>query len=562
MKLPKSNIGSFAMELKDYCLYSQTERMDAYRQYLSYYNNGSGKNTASIYNRCFVHIDRLSSYLFSPGSINFSMDFDDSAISDYMEMGVTSARVLSHEFAASNSDMVFSSGVDKALIKGSTFFKANWGNSGLEGTIVQPEMLGVYREDINGLERQEAFVHCMYLTMGQFTRLVKNHPKEQELIAKAKVMLERRKNDEEDNTIASIINIGGVNPISYVGSPQMQNRGSSNWLGASGSPIISPQVAVELIPLYELWVQDDEKQDWTTIQFVDEDIVIEGDLRHRNLCGVAGEIPFTQICPNYTQGYFWGRSELEQLTKLQNLISKRIDDIDKIFRLRANPPRAIIGSSGLSQEQKTAMQLPGGMFTDSAPNVKIENLAPDLPPEAFEQLNQVIQYFDDVAGFKPIIGGEGAMGVRSGTHAETLVRTASPRMRDKALLIERQCSSVGHYCFKLMQNKDAQVYKTPSKKEFLLSQIPDDFTIQVDSHSTSPAFSNDAIDKATLLLNAGAISKEDFIRIIHPPFEDMLAEKARQSDESSAKLQEQILDIVKQDPANNSTLLSKMLGRK
>jgi hypothetical protein len=559
MKIPKSKIGSFASELKDYCLYSQDDRMDSYRQYLSYYNTGSGRGAMSIYNRCFVHIDRLSSYLFSPGAINFAMDFDDSTVSDYMEMGVTASRVLSHEFGASNSDMVFSSGVDKALIKGSTFFKSNWGSAGLEATIVQPEMMGVYREDINGLERQEAFVHCMYLTRGQFKRLVSGNPRKAELIAKAEAMLERRKNDEEDATIASIINIGGINPISYTGAPQMQNRGSSNWLGGSGVPIISPQVAVELIPLYELWVQDDDRQDWTTIQFVDEDIVIEGELRHRNLCGVRDEIPFTQICPNYTQGYFWGRSELEQLTKLQNLISKRIDDIDRIFRLRANPPRAIIGSSGLSQEQKTAMGLPGGLFTDAAPNIKIENLAPELPPEAFEQLNQVIQYFDDVAGFKPIMGGEGEPGVRAGTHAETLVRTASPRMRDKAIMIERQCSAAGHYCFKLMQNKDAQVYKTPSKKEFLLSQIPDDFTIQVDSHSTSPAFSNDAIEKATLLLNAGAISNEDFIRIIHPPFEDMLAEKARKADESSAEFKQQILNIVKQDPANNSTLLSKMI---
>ena len=79
-------------------------------------------------------------------------------------------------------------------------------------------------------------------------------------------------------------------------------------------PMLAPEVAKQLVRIDELWVLDDERQDWTTIRVAENDIVIEGRYKHRNLLSdgdnpfLKGEQPFRKICPNESDGYFWGQS--------------------------------------------------------------------------------------------------------------------------------------------------------------------------------------------------------------------------------------------------------------
>jgi hypothetical protein len=95
--------------------------------------------------------------------------------------------------------------------------------------------------------------------------------------------------------------------------------------------------------------------------------------------------------------------------------------------------------------------------------------------------------------------GQGDAGVRAGVQLNSLIKTASPTQRDRALLVERQLADAADLSFRVQRAKDAKFYwtdgssaQTAEDSKFLLSQIPDDFRVTVDSHSSSPIFSDEA----------------------------------------------------------------------
>lgn len=107
----------------------------------------------------------------------------------------------------------------------------------------------------------------------------------------------------------------------------------------------------------------------------------------------------------------------------------------------------------------------------------------------------------------------------------------------------------------MIQAKDAEVMQEfvgPGKKiEFLLSQLPDDMKVVVDSHSSSPVYSEDNMKLAFGLAKAGAIDGADLIMLTHPQHEDILIQRAKAREAAQAQL-------LKEHPE----LLAKGKGRK
>jgi hypothetical protein len=159
------------------------------------------------------------------------------------------------------------------------------------------------------------------------------------------------------------------------------------------------------------------------------------------------------------------------------------------------------------------------------------------PPEGYlDELEFIFKLFDEASGFSPIMSGQGESGVRAGVHAQTLVRTSSPNLIDQAARIERQLADTGYLALRVMQAMDALIYTTAdSKIEFLLSQLPENFQVQVDSHSASPAFAEDNRQVAIALARAGAIDAEDLIHMLHPPGAELLLARLRQRQKAQAK---------------------------
>src|SRR5205823_1761684 len=93
-------------------------------------------------------------------------------------------------------------------------------------------------------------------------------------------------------------------------------------------------------------------------------------------------------------------------------------------------------------------------YVNLAPNSKVQDLTPQMPPQAMEMLKFVIDIINNLAGFPDIMRGQGEAGVRAGTHASTLMKTASPTLRDRALLVERQCAVAADLTLAIKTAKD------------------------------------------------------------------------------------------------------------
>jgi hypothetical protein len=221
---------------------------------------------------------------------------------------------------------------------------------------------------------------------------------------------------------------------------------------------------------------------------------------------------------------------------LQDMLNKRLRDIKVMWDRNVNAPQVFSGFTSVSEEQYYKIVNEGGFINDPNPNAKASKLL-DPPPENYlDELEFIFKLFDEASGFSPIMSGQGESGVRAGVHAQTLVRTSSPNLIDQAARIERQLADCGYLGMRIMQAMDAMIYTTAdSKIEFLLSQLPENFQVQVDSHSASPAFAEDNRQVAIALARAGAIDAEDLIHMLHPPGAELLLARLRQRQKAQAK---------------------------
>jgi hypothetical protein len=290
----------------------------------------------------------------------------------------------------------------------------------------------------------------------------------------------------------------------------------------------------------EIWVRDaDRDGDYTTLQLVYPDIIIEGDRTRRNLSRIPGRHPFVKVQGQPTPGYFWGRSIIADVQMLQDVFSKRLRDLKTIWDRNVRAPQVFSGFTSVTEEAYLKIIQEGGFLADPNPNAKAQKLS-DPPPEGYlDELNFIMQLFDEASGFSPIMSGQGEPGVRAGIHAQTLVRTSSPRLIDQAARIERQLADSGYVSLRIMQAQDARIYQTDKGVEFLLTDLPDDFQVMVDSHSASPAFAEDNRQVAIALARAGAVDAEDLIRMLHPPGSELLLANLRDRKKAQAQAAQQ-----------------------
>lgn len=518
---------------------SREARLQQYAAWRQIYMTGSVAGQPVPRNMMHRHINNLSAYLYSPRNVRFAIEYDHNVSDDVAARSELAASYLTRRFHRRNGDFKWREALKWALVKGSTCIKTIWTEDGHEPWIVHPEMMCVYREDQNGFANQEAFSHAMFLTPSLFERMIHDHPDKKKLMAKVQAVATADADPLRNSMLRQII-IGQNNPVP-TGASSGNTIGNVSWV-SGGVPYIPPEVASDLVRIDELWIQDARRDgDWTTIQIANGSVVIEGDRQRRNLCDVKGEQPFTQVCPNEMDGYFWGESEITQLETLQQGITDRITAIDRIEALQAQPPLAILGSSSMTQEVYDQLMSPGGYMSDSEP-AKIENMAPKMPETAYADLDRRFSWFHDQAGMTPTIRGENEPGVRSGGQAETLVRTGSPNILDRALLNERQLAECGDFWFKVAQAKNPDAFKFRAEgeeREFLLDQMPEDYIVTIDAHSASPAFSEEAMQKATVLRKFTAIDDKDFIKLLHPPREDSLVAAAEKRAEAAAKFKQE-----------------------
>jgi hypothetical protein len=335
--------------------------------------------------------------------------------------------------------------------------------------------------------------------------------------------------------------------------------------------IASPQTAAELVKMYELYIWDGEGR--TTIQFIEPDVLIMpagkkfNVLAHDPRTGNTAEDllaahPYTLIQPNMKNGYFWGRSELEDLMETQGWISITADDLQRMFNLQIDKILAFNGD-GIPEEDYDQMR--GAGYINMGTGVEVKDLTPAFPAEGIPFLDKLIQYMEMIGGMDNLLSGRGEPGVRAGNHAGMLMKTASPRMRDRALLVERQCAMAADFWLRILEAKDGKKYwtdgtslETMEESTFQLSDLQDDRRVVVDSHSASPVFQDDHAQLITWGLGTGIVPPDYAVDHLPFPDKDSLHHSIRQRAVAQQKMLE---DLKSRDPEAYAKLLEHQGGK-
>jgi hypothetical protein len=544
LRIPNNaeRLNEWTKDVIDECMASSEERGMIYTRATQYYYSGTADARAAIYNKIKNFIDKLSGFLMQPTDVRFQLVFDTSEPENVLERAQLMSEKLTADYKQTDSDITFSEAVTWSLINGAYLLKHTPDHEGFRCAPVHPQNFGVLGETILNLDEQEAFCHVSYPTLSRLRSMLDEakHPRTTAIMQRLREAANSTKRDEEEPSFFHQMVVGGLNPVGNMGEPSAA-AGIVNVF-PTPTPWRPQRRLGPTVKHCELWIKDAARDgDYTTIQAVygADMIIIEGEDTRRNLSKVPGRHPFVKVQAQPTPGYFWGRSMIADVQMLQDLLNKRLRDIKVMWDRNVNAPQTLAGFTSVTEEQYFKIINEGGFLNDANPNAKATKLL-DPPPEHYlEELEFIWKMFDEASGFSPIMSGQGEPGVRAGVHAQTLVRTSSPRLIDQAARIERQLAESGHLGMRIMQAMDPAIYVTDKGTEFLLKDLPDGYQTQVDSHSASPAFAEDNRQVAIALARAGAIDSEDLIHMLHPPGAELLLARLRQRQKQQAQAAQQ-----------------------
>ena len=546
MRIPEDNVKreEFYLDLINKCGVSAAERKGDYAALRNYYLFGSGpEESPAIFNKIYPHIDQLTSFLFSAETTRFSIDLGASVPADEFRRVPILTKALNDEWLNSNCDQVFSNALTWALCYNTTFVKLIY-RSGIHPYMIDPGNVGVLREDTPYTDRQEALVQKYYITKSELMNRLYSHPKRDEILKRVSSAYHQSGLDVPEGLDRIVMSQS--NPTMY---------GNVN-LDLSGYTRYKARVAEDTVEMNELWVWNDETQDYQVVTIADPDIVIYD--RPGETVFLKGECPFVQICPNPQYDYYWGQSEVQRLVFLQQLRNKRMSEILDLLSKQVNPPTALIGFSGILDEKNFALNRAGGLLSSDLPNAKVERVAPTMPQQLFEVIHEVDAMFAEASGISSVLSGRGEQGVRSAGHASQLARLGSSRAKKRAIIVEDALEKVATLYLKMMRVYDGTHFKDVDGVPFIAAQFTEDFVVKVDAHSNSPIFTEDLRQLAFNLFKAQAIDREGLIDLLEPPMKQLLKEKLKANEQKQAEMMAMAPQAPTPSPAPPATDMEEL----
>jgi len=562
----KRELITFANELVTQCRVSVGVRASYCRLMNTITETGRYDGNKSLINMLYKHLDRTASHLFSPVELKFSVDYDRVYPKQFIDRAGVVATQLTRDWARNSTDTLFGRGVFEALKYGGSILKQWVQVEGLEERpcynkkLLLPWQFGVYNESENDIMKQPAMCETTRMTLPEVWQRLAHLPDARKLYERIKSHAckgnaDAASPDSYFNQVLStaVLDVGVNGGTNVIPGGVLQIGQNANM------SVITPQVAADTVQFHELWVQDEK--DYTTIQLIEPDIIIAPIYKKMNLLGVKRQHPYRLIQPNEVTNWFWGRSELVDLVEPQMLLSLWADDIKRLFGLQIDKIIAFMGEDGINDEKYAQMRQAG--YFGLGANSKIQDLTPQMPPNAMQMLEFVIDIINNLAGFPDIMQGRGEAGVRAGSHASTLMKTASPTLRDRALLVERQCAVAAALSLAIKQAKDPQKYWTNAdtldeieKTSFLLTDIPEDWRVGVDSHSSSPIFSDENQNLVFASHKSGIVTSDYVIDTLPYPNKEQAKAMLKDKEAQGAA---QTAQIMKQYPALGEKMAEKRL---
>lgn len=564
----KQKLLSFSQDLIEKCRVSVGMRAAYYRLLNSIAETGRYNGTKSLINLLNKHLERASAHLFSPVELKFAVEFDRIYPKKTLDRSAVVAKQVGRDWARTNTDTLFGRGVFDSLKYGGTLLKqiptvVGGGKSErvvMESKLVMPWQFGVFNEAENDLDKQVAMVETNMLTLPEIWQRVCHLPGAADLYKRIATHAQNLGTTSDPQSFFHQVLSTSQIQTGVSGGGALLPGGIVQLNQDPNYSIMGPQIGAPLVQMHELWVQDET--DFTTIQLIEPDIIVAPLFKKSNLLGVPGLHPYTLIQPNEYTNWIWGRSELVDVLEPQELLSVWADDIKRLFGLQIDKIIAFSGDNGLTDERYGQMRVAG--YFNLGQGSQVTDLTPKMPPEAIPMLKFVIEIINNLAGFPDIMQGRGEAGVRAGVHASTLLKTASPTLRDRALLVERQCARAASKWLKLKQAKDPSRYWTKADKiedvdetSFLLTDLPDDWTVGVDSHSASPIFSDENSQLIMVSHQRGIVGSKYVIEQLPFPAKEGALADLKEREEAQAK---QFQALSQANPQEAQEALKKKLG--
>ena len=511
---------NFYLELMQKCLVSKEERRADYSSLRAYYLFGAGPEEPPAYfNKINPHLDQLTSFLYSAETTRFSIALGAAVSPTEHQKTPALTQELNDEWLNSNADQVFSLALNWALVYNTTYIKLVF-NKGIHPYMIEPSAIGVLREDTPYTDRQEAIVQTYYITKSDLYARLYSHPKRESIVSRVTAGYRESESDIPD--AVNRIVMSQSNPTIY-GNINMDLYGMNRY---------KARVAEDTIEMHELWVWNDETEDYQVVTIASPTVIIYD--RPGASLFIKGECPFVQICPNPLYDYYWGASECQKLILLQQLRNTRWTEILDLLSKQVSPPTSLVGFTGILDEKNFALNRAGGLLASDMPNAKVERLGPTMPPDLFEVIHEIDAMFGEVSGISNVLEGKGEAGVRSAGHASQLARLGSSRAKKRALIVEDSLEKVATLYLKLMQAYDPTHFRDINNIPFIAEQFTKDYVVKVDAHSNSPIFTEDLKALAFNLFKAQAIDKEDLLDLLEPPMKQLLKDKLRKREKEHA----------------------------
>ncbi len=565
----KKLIGT-ALEMIQQCRTSVGKRASFYQGLDQIIETGKQDGTRSKINKLYRHHDRLAAHLFSPSELKFTIDFENHYPANILQRAAIVAKLLTRDFERSNTDIEFGQGVFESLKYGAAILKQWVQQEGEDKlpvyhkSLVMPWQFGVEREDVNELGKQAMMCETIMLSMPEVWRRIWHLPDADKLFARIKANAKKGESGDEYNSFFhNVLSTSQLNTSGASNSPAKPG-GIVQLDSGAGTGSMGPEIAVDLVKFHELWVQGQE--DYVTIQLVEPDILVAPRFKRVNLLMGGSEKsmlhPYTLIQANRKAGYIWGRPEAMDLIEPQGLLSTWAEDIERLFGLQIDKVLGFSGFDGLTDENYDQRRAAG--FFNGPPGSTINDLTPSFPPESLKMLELAMSIIDMLGGFDNILGGQAQPGVRAGVHADTMVKTSSPSLKDRSLLLERQCAAAADLRLSIMEAKDGRAYwtdgtdlKTIEATKFSLADLPEDRRVSVDSHSSSPIFADDHQQIIGFGVKSGFVDGDYAVEHLPFPDKDTLHQSIKKKAEEAKALQQQLLQ---KDPQALEKLITKGHG--
>lgn len=550
------------------CMSTRDDRDRLYTWREQYYLFGTSGYMQSRYNRLESHLDLVSSFLYAPDGAFYNI----AAANPQDDTEVARAKALQIDFnddfqESGMTDMVMQA-LPYSLVYDTMHVKSGWHpeTKTWTGELISPKHFGVFREDIQDLDKQSCFCH--------------SYPIEYQ-DACVKLM---RAGRADDILRLKTTRSSELNPF-----PEMLQRmiiagtGGSNLAGTvfgQVNPDYNPttnyqaKTEVPLVRFSELWCWDDTTVDYRVFQMLEPDMLVYDSKEYieafddarekghillfknakklnkeasRSNPFLPGEHPFAKLQPYGKWNFYWGKAHIDSLIPLQEWMLERLDQIADILEQQADPPKSAFGLLGLSEELMAAWGGAGTYIYDSLPNAKIERHEPKMPEDLFAEYKEIASLFLEASGLTEIISGKGEQGVRSRSHARELKKSGGGRIIKAALAIEPALTKIGDIGLKLKQANDEDKltgYGSDGQAfQFLPAEVKD-VKLKISGHEHSPLFSDSTRELAMAMLKLDVIEKEMFVIMTRPPGMQNILHSIRERAKKEAQMLQQHPELL------------------